>query len=53
MPNKREVELNISTDTDANINEKDLVQSNPEIDEDSGGETLWRGLGTQNSGTQG
>ena len=39
MPNKREVELNISTDTDANINEKDLVQSNPEIDEDSGGET--------------
>ena len=34
-PKKRAVELSISSDSDANIDEKDLVQSEPEIDEDS------------------
>ena len=37
---ERSVELSISSDSDANINEKDLVQSDPEIDEDSDEETL-------------
>ena len=35
-PKKRTVETSISSDSDA----KDLVQSNPEIDEDSDKETL-------------
>ena len=39
-PKKRTVELSISSDSDANIDEKDLVQSDPEIDEDSDEETL-------------
>ena len=39
-PKKRTVELSNSSDSDANIDEKDLVQSDPEIDEDSGKETL-------------
>ncbi len=34
-PKKRAVELSISSDSDANIDEKDLVQSEPEIDDDS------------------
>ena len=34
------VELSISSDSDANIDEKDIVQSDPEIDEDSDEETL-------------
>ena len=37
---KRTVELSISSDSDANIDEKDIVQSDPEIDEDSDEETL-------------
>ena len=32
-PKKRTVELSNSFDSDANIDEKDLVQSDPEIDE--------------------
>ena len=39
-PKKRTVELSISSDSDANIDEKDLVQSDPEIDEVSDEETL-------------
>ena len=39
-PKKRTVELSISSDSDANIDEKDLVQSDPEIDKDSDEETL-------------
>ena len=31
---ERTVELSISSDSDANIDEKDLVQSDPEIDKD-------------------
>ena len=34
-PKKRTVETSISSDFDANIDEKDLVQSDPEIDKDS------------------
>ena len=34
-PKKRTIELSISSDSDANIDEKDIVQSDPEIDEDS------------------
>ena len=34
-PKKRTVELSISSNSDANIDEKDLVQSDPEIDKDS------------------
>jgi hypothetical protein len=32
--------LPLGSDSDANIDEKDLVQSDPEIDEDSNEETL-------------
>ena len=32
--------LSTSSDSDANIDEKDIVQSDPEIDEDSDEETL-------------
>ena len=39
-PKKRTVELGISSDSDDNIDEKDIVQSDPEIDEDSDEETL-------------
>ena len=39
-PKKRTIELSISSDSDANIDEKDIVQSDPEIDEDSDEETL-------------
>ena len=39
-PKKRTVETSISSDSDANIDEKDLVQSDPEIDKDSDEETL-------------
>jgi hypothetical protein len=39
-PKKRTVELSISSDSDANIDKKDLVQSDPEIDEVSDEETL-------------
>ena len=38
-PKKRTVELSISSDSDGNIDEKDLVQSDPEIDENSDVET--------------
>ena len=38
-PKKRTVEINVSSTTDANIAEKDLVQSDPEIDKDSDVET--------------
>ena len=38
-PKKRTVETSVSSDFDANIDEKDLVQSDPEIDEDSDVET--------------
>ena len=37
---KRTVELGSSSDSDDNIDEKDIVQSDPEIDEDSDKETL-------------
>ena len=39
-PKKRTIELSTSSDSDANIDEKDIVQSDPEIDEDSDEETL-------------
>ena len=39
-PKKRTVELSISSNSDANIDEKDIVQSDPEIDEVSDEETL-------------
>ena len=39
-PKKRTVETSICSDFDANIDEKDLVQSDPEIDKDSDEETL-------------
>ena len=39
MTEKREVESYISSEADANNYEKDLVQSDLEIDEDSAGET--------------
>ena len=39
-PKKRTVELGSSSDSDDNIDEKDIVQSDPEIDEDSDEETL-------------
>ena len=35
-----ELRLSISSDSDANLDEKDLVQSEPEIDEDIDEETL-------------
>jgi hypothetical protein len=39
-PKMRTVELSISSDSDANIDEKDIVQSDPEIYKDSDEETL-------------
>ena len=39
-PKKRTVELSISSDSEANIDEKELVQSDPEIDKVSDEETL-------------
>ena len=39
-PKKRTVETSISSDSDANINEKDLVESDSEIDKESDEETL-------------
>ena len=39
-PKKRTIELSTSSDYDANIDEKDIVQSDPKIDEDPGEETL-------------
>ena len=39
-PKKRTVELGSSSDSDDNIDEKDIVQSDPEIVEDSDEETL-------------
>ena len=39
-PKKRTIELSTSSDSDANIDEKDIVQSDPKIDEDSDEETL-------------
>ena len=38
--NENALEISNSSDSDANIDEKDLVQSDPEIDEDSDEETL-------------
>ena len=39
-PKKRTVELSISSNSDANIDEKDIIQSDPEIDKVSYEETL-------------
>ena len=39
-PKKRTLQTSSSSESDANIDEKDLVQSDPEIDEDSDEETL-------------
>ena len=39
-PKKRTVETSVSSDSDANIDEKDIVQSDPEIYKDSDEETL-------------
>ena len=38
--NENALEIGISSDSDDNIDEKDIVQSDPEIDEDSDEETL-------------